>query len=230
MNELLGDSLFFGMALSIFAYWAASRLRAKLQYAVLNPLLISSVFIIAALLLFHIDYETYAYGARSISNLLTPATVCLAVPLYRQLQVLKKNGAAVAAGIFCGCLAHAAVILGASYSILSKEKLVLSILSKSVTTAIALGVTEELGGIPAVTILGVMIAGLLGAILGPYLMKLLRIEEPVSQGLAMGTASHAIGTSKAMEMGELQGAMSSLAIVVTGLLTVLLAPLAAKFL
>lgn len=225
MNEVFENSMFFGMALTIFAYWLAVKLRKRFDNTILNPLLISGLIIIITLLVFRIDYETYAYGARTISNLLTPATVCLAVPLYRQIQVLRKNFAAVMIGIICGCGAHAAVMLAAAGFAVLRRELLVSLLSKSVTTSIALGVTEEIGGITAVTILGVMVAGLFGAILGPRLFVLFKVEEPVSQGLAMGTASHAVGTSKAMEMGDIQGAMSSLAIVVTGLLTVILAPI-----
>ena len=187
------------------------------------------VLIILFLLLFDVDYETYNQGAQYLSVFLTPVTICLAVPLYRQLQVLKKNVVAVIVAISCGVVAHAFTILALAKWCGLDKVLTLSILPKSVTTPIAVGLSNELQGIEAVTIMGVMVAGIMGAVLGPLVCKLFRIKEPVAQGLGIGSASHAVGTSKALEMGEIQGAMSSLAIVVTAILTVVVVPIMAKF-
>lgn len=182
------------------------------------------------LCVFHIDYDTYAKGGDFISMFLTPVTVCLAVPLYRQMQKLKENWAAVLVSIFCGCVAHVLTIVGISVLLHIDNVLMVSLLPKSVTTAIALGVSDEVGGIGAVTIIGVMVAGIFGATLSPLALKLGKIKEPVARGLAVGSASHAVGTSKMLEEGEIQGAMSSLAIVVTGILTVIIVPIVYRFL
>ena len=229
MNNVLLSSTFFGVAISLVTYFFGMFLRKKWNYAIVNPLLISTILTIVFLLIFHIDYETYNQGAQYLSVFLTPVTICLAVPLYRQLQVLKKNMVAVLVGIGCGVLAHALTIIALSKLFGLDRVLTLSILSKSVTTPIAVGISQELQGIEAVTIVGVMVAGMLGAILGPIVCKLFKIKEPVAQGLGIGSASHAVGTSKALEMGEIQGAMSSLAIVVTGILTVIVVPIVAKY-
>lgn len=230
MNEMLYQCTFFGIALSLFTYWIGYRINQKFKLTLLNPLLISMVLIIAVLLIFKIDYETYDLGAKYITYFLTPATICLAVPLYRQFEVLKKNIAAVIAGCLSGCIAHAAVVIGIAALFKVDDLLTISLLPKSVTTAIAIGVADEVGGLSSVTVVGVCVAGLTGAILGPLILKLIHVKEPAAQGLAIGTASHALGTSKACELGEVQAAMSSLAIVVTGLMTVVIVPLLANWL
>lgn len=224
MDELLRESLFFGMILSLGAYKIGFEIQKKWKKVYLNPLLISIVLVIAFLSITGISVETYQYGAKYLSYFLTPVTVCLAVPLYKQLETLKKNLAAVIVSISIGCLAHAGVLIGVAFLCNMDEQLLRSIMSKSVTTAIALGVTNEIEGIQAITVIGVMVAGISGAVAGPAILKLFHITEPVAQGLAMGSASHAIGTSKAIELGEVQAAMSSLAIVVTGILTVIIVP------
>lgn len=228
MNELLSDSVFFGVAVSIAAFWIGEKIRRKWQLPIFNPLLIATILVIAVLLLCDIDYETYNQGAKYITFLLTPATICLAVPLYRQIEVLKKNVAAIVISILCGCVAHVLIIIGIALLFGVDEVLILSFLPKSVTTPIALGISSEIGGIQAVTAVGVVLAGILGAVMGPIVLKVCRITEPVAQGLGLGAPSHAIGTSKALEMGEIQGAMSSLAIVVTGILTVVIVPIFAE--
>lgn len=228
MKELLTDSVYFGVAVSLAAYFIGVKCREKWDFPLMNPLLIAMILVIVLLLVCRIPFETYSNGAKYITYFLTPATVCFAVPLYRQLQILKKNMAAVLAGILCGCLAHAFIIVGMGWCLGIQDTLLFSILPKSVTTAIALGISEEIGGVTAVTVVGVTVAGLSGSILGPTLFRWFHIEEPEAQGLAMGTASHAVGTSRAVELGEVQGAMSSLAIVVTGILTVVIGPWAAS--
>lgn len=229
MNEFLQDSVYFGVAVSIFAYWIGERISKKWKLPIFNPLLISMLLIIVFLKLGNIQYEVYNQGAQYITFLLTPATICLAVPLYRQIEALKKNVAAIIISILCGCIAHALIILAIAALFHADKALVLSFLPKSVTTPIALGISNEIGGIQAVTVVGVVIAGILGAVAGPFIFRLFKITEPVAQGLGLGTASHAIGTSKALEMGEMQAAMSSLAIVVTGILTVVFVPIIINF-
>ena len=173
------------------------------------------------LLVLKVDYAQYQEGAKYISYLLTPATVCLAVPLYRQMSLLKKNLKAVAAGILSGVLASlCSVYLLARLFCLTHEQYV-TLLPKSITTAIGMGISEELGGMVTITVAVIIITGILGNVIADFVYRIFRIEEPVAKGLALGTASHAIGTAKAMELGQVEGAMSSLAIAVAGLLTVI---------
>lgn len=220
MKELLGNSLFFGVAISVLAYQAGIAARRRWKLAVLNPLLISIVIVMAVLLIFGIDYETYNEGAKYLSYLLTPATVCLAIPLYEQLEHLKKNSKAIAAGIAAGVLSSLGSVLALAAAFgLSHEEYV-TLLPKSITTAIGMGVSEELGGIVTITVAVIIVTGVIGNIIAERILKIFRIQEPVAKGIAVGSASHAIGTAKALEMGEIEGAMSSLSIAVSGLLTV----------
>lgn len=224
MNELLSQSLFFGMIVSLAAYKIGFEIQKKWKKVYLNPLLIAIVIVIVFLLITGISYETYQYGAKYLSYFLTPVTVCLAVPLYKQIEILKNNLAAILISIVIGCLSHAGILIAVTILCKMDQQLLLSVMSKSVTTAIALGVTGEIGGIQGITVIGVMIAGISGAVVGPSILKIFHITEPIAQGLALGSASHAVGTSKAIELGEIQAAMSSLAIVVTGILTVIIVP------
>lgn len=229
MKEFLVDSVFFGAFISLAAYETGLMLKRKFKLAILNPLLIGTVLVMLALVLLDVEYKHYNEGARYISYLLTPATVCLAVPLYQQLTLLKKNLKAVAAGILAGVLTSlVSVFLLAKLFGLTHEQYV-TLLPKSITTAIGLGVSQELGGIETITVAVIIITGILGNVIAETLCKIFRIEEPVAKGLAIGTASHAIGTAKAMEIGQVEGAMSSLAIAVAGLLTVVGASVFAKF-
>lgn len=230
MANILTDSIFFGMFFSIFAFWIGFQIQKKWKNPFLNPMLISVVLIISTLLVTRIPFSTYQNGAKYLSYFLTPVTVCLAVPLYKQIQVLKDNLVAVLVSSGIGCIAHGIIVIGIMTAFHMDHALLYSLLPKSITTAIALGVSAELGGISGITVIGVMIAGIGGAVVGPFVIKLCHIEEPVAQGLAFGSASHAIGTSKAIEYGEIQAAMSSLAIVVTGLMTVVIVPIIASFL
>lgn len=226
--DFLFNSVFFGAVISLAAYEAGLLIRKKFKLAILNPLLIATVCVMAVLTLFKVDYTHYNEGARYISYLLTPATVCLAVPLYQQLELLRKNVKAVAGGITAGVLASlASVFLLAKLFSLTHEQYV-TLLPKSITTAIGMGVSEELGGITTITVAVIIITGILGNVIAEFVFKLFRIEEPIAKGLALGTASHAIGTAKAMELGEVEGAMSSLAIAVAGLMTVVGASLFAS--
>ena len=218
MKEFLTDSVFFGAVLSFLAYEIGLLLKKRFKLALLNPLLIGILCVMGALAVLRVDYNG---GAQYISYLLTPATVCLAVPLYEQLTLLKKNFKAVAAGILSGTVASlGSVYLLARLFQLNHEQYV-TLLPKSITTAIGMGVSQELGGVVTITVAVIIITGILGNVIAEGICRLFRIQEPIAKGLALGTASHAIGTAKAMEMGPVEGAMSSLAIAVAGLLTVL---------
>lgn len=219
--SFMAQSLYFGVVISLLTYWFGMWLKKRLGWAVLNPILTSVAMVIVFLKALKVDYGVYNEGAKYISYLLTPATVCLAVPLYQQLDLLRKHLKAVAGGITAGVLASlVSVLLLSKLFALSHEQYV-TLLPKSITTAIGMGISEELGGIATITVAVIIVTGILGNVIAEFVCKLFRIEEPIAKGLALGTASHAIGTAKAMELGAVEGAMSSLAIAVAGLLTVL---------
>ena len=222
MNHFFEESMFAGVALSLLAYALGVVLKKKFKLGIFNPLLISIAATILVIVFGKVDYEVYHEGAKYLSYLLTPATVCLAIPLYEQWELLKKNVNAVITGLVTGTITSlTTVFVLALICRLSHEEYV-TLLPKSITTAIGMGVSEELGGYVAITVAVIIITGVLGNMLGETICKVFQITEPISKGLAMGASSHAIGTAKAMEMGEIEGAMSSLAIAVSGILTVLL--------
>ena len=209
MINFIENSLFFGAALSLAGYEVGLLLKKKFKMALFNPLLIAILCV--------------------MGMLLTPATVCLAVPLYRQLTLLRKNLKAVVIGIVSGVLASmVSVLIFAKLFGLSHSEYV-TLLPKSITTAIGMGVSEELGGLVTITVAVIIITGVLGNVIAEAVLKVAKIEEPIAKGLALGTSAHAIGTSKAMELGPVEGAMSSLAIAVAGLLTVIAASVFAGF-
>jgi predicted murein hydrolase (TIGR00659 family) len=220
MNELLINSSYAGVAISLITYMVGVQLKKKFKIGIFNPLLISIAVTIIILLAANIEFETYKQGAKYISWFLTPATVCLAIPLYEQLEILKKHWKAVIAGIVSGVITNmiTVAILALLFGLNHQEYVTL--LPKSITTAIGMGVSEELGGYVTITVAVIVITGVIGNMLAEFLCKVFRIEEPMAKGLAIGTSAHAMGTAKAMEMGEVEGAMSSLSIAVAGILTV----------
>lgn len=229
MNNLFLQCTYFGAVLTIAAYLFGQWCKRKWKLPICNPLLIAVIVVIALLLGFHVQYDTYYEGAKYISYLLTPATVCLAIPLYEQLETLKKNWKAIIIGITSGVLASLVSILAMVVLFeLSHEEYV-TLLPKSITTAIGMDVSAELGGYVSITVAVIIITGVLGNVIGEAVLKLFRITDPVAKGIALGTASHAIGTSKAMELGEVEGALSSLSIVVAGIITVVGASVFAQF-
>lgn len=230
MIDLIKSSVFFGAVISLAAYEAGILLKRKFKTALLNPLLISVILTAAVLIFLRIDYDTYYEGAKYISYFLTPATVCLAISLYEKLSLLKKNPAAIFGGILAGSVASmGCIFLMALLFGLSHEEYV-TLLPKSITTAIGMGVSEELGGYVSVTAAVIIITGIIGNVFADIVFKIFRIKDPIARGIALGTASHAIGTSKAMELGDTEGAMGSLSIVTSGLITVVGASIFALFL
>lgn len=230
MSEMVREFLFFGAAVSILGYELGLYLKKRFRLPVFNPLLISIAVVMIFLSVFHIDYESYHASAKYLSYLLTPATVCLAVPLYQQLELLKKHSKAIVAGTVTGVLVTmVTVFVLALFFGLSHEQYV-TFLPKSITTAIGMGVSEELEGIVTITVACIIITGILGNMIAETVCRVFKITEPVAKGIAIGSASHAIGTTKAMEMGEIEGAMSSLAIATSGLCTVIFASLFAPLL
>ena len=229
MDSIVQSSAYFGFFITLFGYWVSTQIAKRMRSTLCNPLLLTIIFIIAFLKLADISYASYDNGAKYINYFLTPSTVCLAVPLYRQLKLLKEYAGAILISIMSGTAACAIMIFGLAKLFLLENSIYASLVPKSITTAIALGMSEELGGLSAVTVMAVFVTGILGAVIANTVFKIFKIEDPVAQGLAMGTASHAIGTSKALELGEIQAAMSSLAIAVAGLLTVVGASVFAQF-
>ena len=230
MDKIFVETMYFGIVLSLLSYWIAVQIRKKFPYPLFNPLLMSALISIAVLSFFHIDFDTYNQGAQMITFLLTPSTVCLAVPLYKQSQILMKHLDAILLSLLSGCLAGMLSITVLCLLFNASNTLLFSLLPKSITTAIAIGVSELIGGNSTMTVGIVIITGIFGAMIAKTVCHIFKINHPVAIGLALGNSAHAIGTAKAIEFGEIEGAMSSLSIVIAGLLTVIIAPLMATLL
>ena len=230
MNQVVINSTTIGIVISVLGYELGMLLKRKFKLAVFNPLLISIIFVIICLGIFNVDYESYNKSAQYLGYLLTPATVCLAIPLYQQIRLLKENIWAIFLGILSGVLTSLGCILAFALLFGFNHKEYVTLLPKSITTAIGMGVSEELGGYVTITVAVIIITGALGNMLADLVCKIFRITNPVAKGIGIGTASHAIGTAKAMEMGEIEGAMSSLSIVIAGILTMIGASVFANFL
>ncbi len=224
MNELINDSAYAGVAISLLIYFATTTLKKRINFALFNPLLITIAVTIAILVAADVDYEVYNKGAKYLSWLLTPATVCLAIPLYEKWQVLKDNLAAILLSVFAGVFTSLTCVFAISKIMDLSHREYVTLLPKSITTAIGIGVSEELDGYVTINVAVIVITGVLGNMFGEVICKILRIVEPVARGLAFGTAAHVMGTSKAIELGETEGAMSSLAVAVAGLMTVVIVP------
>lgn len=229
MKEFITESVFFGVVITLVTYELGMWMKKKLKFAICNPLLIAIIAIILFLIGFDIDYEVYNEGAQFISYLLTPATVCLAVPLYEQFELLKKNVTAVLAGILAGVLTSATCVLVLCVLMKLGHEQYVTLLPKSITTAIGMVVSEELGGYATITVAVIVVTGIFGYIMADFILKIFRITDPIAKGVAIGTSSHAGGTARAMELGEVEGAMSSLSIAVAGLTTVLVTMIYANF-
>lgn len=220
MNEFAASSVFFGVFVTLAAYFIGLKVKKKTGLAIMNPLLIAIVLVMLLLRGLDIDYAAYNQSARLVSSLLTPATVCLAVPLYEQLQLLKRHKAAILTGVISGVLTSLVCVLVLAMLFRLDHAAYVTLLPKSITTAIGMGVSEQLGGHVSITVAVIIITGVIGNMIAESMCRAFHITEPIARGVAIGTASHAIGTTKAMEMGEVEGAMSSLSIVVAGVLTV----------
>ena len=229
MKELIDNSVYIGVLISLASYALGVWLRKKTGLSFFNPLLVSIILVILFLSVSGISYSTYAESADYISFLLTPATICLAVPLYEQFKLLKKNWKAVVAGIVSGVVSSLVCIFLMALLFRFDHQTYVTFLPKSITTAIGMGVAEELGGYVSLAVVVIVITGVLGNVIAEAVLKLFKIEEPIAKGIAIGSSSHAVGTAKAMEIGQIEGAMSSLSIVVCSLLTVIGASLFANF-
>lgn len=220
----------FGILITLFTFQAGSVLYKKLNYSFLNPLVVSTFLIIGFLLLFKVSFEDYNAGGNLISFFLGPATVILAVPLYRKISLLQEHALAIITGITVGSVTGIISIILMAKMFGLDDIISASLIPKSVTTPIGIELSTQLGGLPAITIAGIVVTGIVGAVMGPNICKFFKIEDKVAVGIAIGTSSHALGTTKAVEIGETEGAMSSLAIGIAGLVTVILAPLLVKLL
>lgn len=220
MSEIF-ESPYFGIALTIFAFWCGQLLQKKTGLLLCNPLILAIIIIISVLLLFKIPYDAYQEGGSIINMFLAPATACLAVSIYAKIQILKKNWLPILVGCTCGSLTSMLSVYGLCRLFALDDIMTASLIPKSVTTPIAVSISESHGGVVPVTVVAVIFTGILGSILAPVLIKIFRIKDSMTAGLSIGASSHAIGTSKALEIGETEGAMSGLAIGVCGIITVI---------
>ncbi|MEJ8554377.1 LrgB family protein [Tepidibacter sp. Z1-5] len=223
------DNPIFGILITIIAFEFSVLINKKTKLSIFNPVFISMIIIISFLLILDIDFDSYNKGGNFITFFLTPATVILAVPLYNQFELLKKNLFPILIGVFIGCLTSISSIIFLSKYLNVNTQISLSLIPKSITTPIGIEVSNQIGGIPSITIVCIIITGVIGAVLGPSVCKFFKIKDKVAIGVSIGTSSHALGTTKAMELGETEGAMSSLSIGIAGIITVLLAPILVKF-
>lgn len=230
MGEWLAEISLFALVLTFGAYQIGLWCHKKWPYPIVNPLLIAVILVCGVLLGIGFPVESYQEGMGGISWLLTPATVCLAVPMYEQMKLLKRRLPEILAGVVAGTLTSLLVVAGLCHLFRLPKEVAVSFLPKSITTAMGIVLSSQNGGIEALTTAVIVVTGILGSLIGPLLCRLFRLGDPVSQGAAFGTASHVIGTTRANQMGSLTGAVSSLSLAVAGIVTALLFPLAMKLL
>ncbi len=225
MTEFLESISLLPVALTLGAYLLGLWCRKKWNNPIVNPLLIAVALIIGFLLITKVSVKTYETGTAALSWLLTPVTVCLAVPLYEQVKQLKKSLPAILIGVAAGAVTSIFFVLGVCLLFRLDRTLTVSLLPKSATSAMSMVLSENAGGIGTLTTAVSILSGVQGALMGSVLCKVLRLKDPIAQGVALGTASHVVGTSKAAELGPLQGAVSSLSLALSGIMTAILMPL-----
>lgn len=217
----------FGLLITIGIYLVFSKISQK--YKLINPLLFTTLTIIVILMSLNIDFKTYNQSAQFITLLLKPATVALAIPLYQHRKTIQKYLKPILVGVFSGVIIHLILILVCAGALDIDQTLLMTVFPKSITTAIAKDISFQLGGNVEITIALVIITGIFGSICSSTVFKLLKIKSPITKGLALGTSSHAVGTGLAIETGEIEGTFSSIALILTGLMTVFIAPIFALF-
>lgn len=220
MKDAIVGSVFFGIILTVITFYIGDLLKRKLKHPLANPILISGMAVIGILVFFDIDFDMYNKGAKYIGFLLTPATVCLAIPLYEEIQHLKNNWLAIMSGIISGIISSAATVFVLSLVFKLGHQEYVTLLPKSITAAIGMDISKQLDGVVSITVAIIIITGLIGNIMGEFILEKFNIKHPIAKGVAYGASSHALGTSKAMEIGELEGAISGLSLAVSGILTV----------
>lgn len=223
MNTIIYNPM-FGILLSLLAFEIGLYIQKKTKWLILNPLLVSIVFIMIILVLFQIDLEAYQVGGNMINMLLGPATVVLAVPLYQQIQNLKHFALPILMGVLIGSICAMVSTLICCWIFQLDTSLMASLLPKSITTPIGIAVSAQLGGIPAITVMAILVTGIMGSIMADIVFRIFKLDHPIARGIALGTSAHAVGTTKAISLGKVEGAMSSLAIGLSGIITVLVAP------
>lgn len=223
--SIITNNILFGIVLSLIAFEIGLYIYRKTNIPLFNPLLIAIGIVVIFLLTFNIDFETYNQGGKFINMFLGPCTVILAVPLYKQLDLLKKHALSIFTGVFLGSIIGIFSVILFSYLLGLDSTMIKSLLPKSVTTPIGIELSTQLGGIASITVLSIILSGIIGAVIGPTICKIFKITDSVAVGISLGTASHAVGTTKALELGETEGAMSGLSIGIAGLMTVFIAPL-----
>ena len=211
----------FGIVLTLCTFLFFSYIKKKTKLEILNPLLLSIIFIIGFLKVSKIEYQTYKEGADFINIFLTPAPIALAIPLKRELAKLKSHMYAIMQGILIGVLTSALTIMLIKFIFTLEDAHYKSLLPKSITTAIGIGISESIGGIPSITVFAIIMTGIFGSIISKAIFKAFKISHPLARGLSLGCASHAIGTAKAAELGEMEAAASSLGMVISGIITVI---------
>ncbi len=224
MAEILSSPL-FGIALSIAAFKVGLWVNQKIRNPIANPLIIAMTIVVATLTIFKIPYDYFEQGASFIVMFLAPVTAVLALTVYRQRSILRSAFLPIVIGTFAGSLAAMGSVLFLSRILGLNDAVVASLIPKSVTTPVAIALAEQLGGLPALTIASTVITGLSGNLLAPAMIKVFAVKDPIAQGVGIGCCSHALGTTKAMEIGDVQGAMSSISISLSALWTVVLVPL-----
>lgn len=222
MESFLTNSVFWGAVFSLLFYEVGLLCKKKWKSPLFNPLLISIILTILLLLVFKIPYSAYLPSAKYLNYLLTPATICLAIPLYEQIELLKKNIKAILAGIVSGVLTSMVTLLSLSALFGFTHEQYVTVLPKSITTAIGMEISRLYGGNVSVTVIIIILTGILGNIIAEPICNLFHINDPIARGVAIGTSSHAIGTTKANEIGTIEGAISGLSIAVAGICTVLI--------
>lgn len=219
----------FGIVLTVLFFNIAVYIQKKTKNPAFNPLLISILGIIVCLNIFKIPYENYKIGGNAINYFLGPITIVLAVPLYRQFELLKKYKFEILIGISCGVIVSfiSIILIGKLFN--TSTEIINSLIPKSITSPMGISLANTINGIQAVTVVCIILTGILGAIIAPTVFKLGKITNPIAKGVALGTSAHALGTSKAIELGEVEGAMSGLSIGISGLITVIIVPILIKF-
>ena len=219
----------FGIVLTVLFFNIAVYIQKKTKNPAFNPLLISILGIIVCLNIFKIPYENYKIGGNAINYFLGPITIVLAVPLYRQFELLKKYKLEILIGISCGVIVSfiSIILIGKLFN--TSTEIINSLIPKSLTSPMGISLANTINGIQAVTVVCIILTGILGAIIAPTVFKLGKITNPIAKGVALGTSAHALGTSKAIEIGEVEGAMSGLSIGISGLITVIIVPILIKF-
>ncbi len=223
MNTIINNPVFY-ITITAAAYFAGQKIQQKTKWVIMNPILIAMLLIIGFLLVFHIDYEVYHQNSKMIDFLLQPAIVCLAIPLYRQIERIKQQAFVIIISSVLGSVTGVLSIVLIAWLMGAPRDIILSLAPKSVTTPIAMDVSRVIGGIPSLTACVVMFAGIFGAIFGYIIMHLIRVRNPIAQGFSIGMASHVVGTSRSLEISENFGAFSTLGLIINGICTAILAP------